>query len=109
MKKRIICLILVIASLTLSLASCGGFTFWEDDLSQYVEFNKNKFDDYLKSGKIEIDDGTFSDDNDKRVEKVEDSIYAAIAGGTDKTDKKTALTIFFTMLISSLQPLAAER
>ncbi len=92
MKKRIICLILVIATLTLSLASCGSFNFWEDDLAQYVTFDKNKFAEKLISGEITIDDGTFTENAEVREKKVIDSIYSTLGSKTDKTNKLTVGT-----------------
>ena len=92
MKKKIICLILTLATLTLALTSCGSFNFWEEDLSAYVKFDKEKFAATLLDKSITIKDGTFTTDPAIREQKVSDSIFTTLGQKTDKTDKLTVGT-----------------
>lgn len=92
MKKKLICLILTLATLTLSLASCGSFNFWDEDLSAYVKFDKEKFAAAINDGSIVIEDGSFTTDPTTREKKVMDSIFTTIGQNTEKTNKLTAGT-----------------
>ena len=77
MKKRIISAILVIVMSVMALASCApAFNFVEDS-SAYVTFNYDKFIEAL--GKIEIEDGDFTTNEDTRKEKVEEDLFSSIA------------------------------
>lgn len=86
MKKRILGLILVVVMLTLSLVSCG-YSYKEDDLSKYATFDKAAFEAALAA--LEIENGEFLEDEEKRNELVMDSIYEALVGKVDKEDKTT--------------------
>ena len=92
MKKKIICLVLTLATLILSLASCGSFNYWDEDLSAYVSFDKNKFSAAINDGSIKITDGTFTSDATTRENRVMDSIFSSIGANTDKTNKLTVGT-----------------
>ena len=92
MKKKIICLVLTLATLTLSLASCGSFNFWDEDLSAYVSFDKDKFSAAINDGSIKITDGTFTTDATTRENRVMDSIFSSIGANTDKANKLTVGT-----------------
>ena len=92
MKKKIICLVLTLATLTLSLASCGSFNFWDEDLSAYVSFDKDKFSAAISDGSIKITDGTFTTDATTRENRVMDSIFSSIGANTDKANKLTVGT-----------------
>lgn len=83
--KRIIGLILVAVMLTLALVSCG-YSFVEDDMSQYASFNKDEFAKALYP--LTIEDGDFTEDEETRNNKVLDSIYAALAKNVDKENKQ---------------------
>ena len=92
MKKRIISLILLVAVVVCSLASCA-YSYDKDDMSQYVDFNKDAFIAGLKTLKIE--DADFGIDEALRDQKVQDAINASLAGtlGDDaehKTEGKPA-------------------
>ena len=55
MKKRIISAILVIVMSIMALVSCApAFDFAEEDLSQYVTFNYDKFMEEIKKLEIEL-------------------------------------------------------
>ena len=87
MKKRIISLILVVVMLALSLVGCG-YSYADDDLSQYATFDKAAFDAALLL--ISIKDGDFTADEATRLLKVEDKVASNLAGLSDTDDKKTA-------------------
>ena len=84
MKKRIISLILVVATLVLTLAGCA-YNYANDDMSKYAKFDENAFYTALKN--LVIADGDFGIDETKRQEKVLDAIASAILKVTD-ADKK---------------------
>ncbi len=77
MKKRIIATVLVVVMLVLTLASCGTFSFADENLDNYVSFNYERFMEELK--KIEIEDGDFTTDESVRLQKIDEAIYAAMA------------------------------
>ena len=84
MKKRIIALILVVATAFLTLTGCA-FNYAKKDMSKYTAFNSAAFLESLQ--KLSIKDGDFGTDEAKRLEKVEDAIAAAILKLTDADDK----------------------
>ena len=87
MKKRIISMLLIVATLVLTLAGCA-YNYEKDDMTSYVEFNKDAFIAGLAS--LKIADGSFGVDEDKRWQKVNDDIITALAKlaeTTQVTDK----------------------
>lgn len=86
MKKRIISFILVIVLSVLALASCA-YSYENDDMANYVDFNKTAFLDALKTLKIE--DADFGTDEDTRNNKVIDAIFTTLAGKADTDNKLT--------------------
>jgi hypothetical protein len=84
MKKRIISLILVVATLVLTLAGCA-YNYAKDDMTKYATFDESAFFTALKN--LVIADGDFGTDEAKRQEKVVDAIAQAILKVTD-ADKK---------------------
>ena len=86
MTKRIISLILVVATLVLTLASCG-FSYGKSDLSKYATLS-GTFDTVLNDGatiSIKLDDFNFGLDEGKRWEQVEEAI-AKVLLATEKAD-----------------------
>ena len=90
MKKRIIALILVVATLALALVSCA-YSYNNDDLSQYATFEKSKLDEILAS--LEIKDGDFTSDETTRQGKVVDYIYGLLAEEVKNDEKLTTGTV----------------
>ena len=96
MKKRIVALILTVVLSLLALTSCGGFDFAEENLDAYGSF---KYDEFMAAlDKIEIKDGAFTANADKREQYIKDQIYNAVADAivTKKTaeeDKRTEGTV----------------
>ena len=91
MKKRIISLVLALVMVVMALVSCGQASIVSRDLNDYleVEFDKAAFIEAL--GKLEIEDGSFTDDDAKRDIIAAETIYSAIAAavvseGNKKTD-----------------------
>lgn len=87
MKKRIISMLLIVATLVLTLAGCA-YSYEKDDMSNYVEFDKDAFIAGLAS--LKIADGSFGVDEDERWQKVNDDIITALAKlaeTTQVTDK----------------------
>ena len=87
--KRTISMILVAVMLILSLVSCG-YSIANEDISAYATFSsedKAKFEQELK--KLLIEDGDFTADPETRKNKLEDSLYAALAGAVSEEEKKT--------------------
>ncbi len=82
MKRRIICLILVVVSLMLSLASCG-YSYTKDDLSKYASFDKAAFEAAI--GALKIEDGEYTES--EREAQQMDTINEALAKKAD-TDAK---------------------
>lgn len=87
--KRIIALILVVVTLTLSLASCG-YSMLDEDYGSYATYNKEDIQKALLA--LEIEDADFSKDEKTRDEKVLDTIYEALAKEVDTKDEKLQLT-----------------
>ena len=87
MKKRIISLMLVIVMMAMALVSCG-FSYENDDLSGYASFDKDAFLAELLA--LEIEEGSFSGDEDTRNAKVLDNIYSTLATLVDADEKITA-------------------
>ena len=86
MKKRILGLLLVVAMLVCTLASCG-YSYIDDDMNNYASFDFEAFKTALLA--LEIKDGAFSADETKRDKLVNDEILIALSGaGTKKTDGK---------------------
>lgn len=81
MKKRIIAFLLVAVMAVMALAGCAApaFNYASEDLSQYAEFDAEKFAAALAT--IEIEDFDFTTDEQTRAEKVSDKIYSTL---TDK-------------------------
>ena len=88
MKKRIIASILVVVMLVLTLASCGAFSFAEEDLSAYATFDEAAFRDALT--KIEIEDGDFTTNEDTRVKKLAEKIYTSLVSAVTANAKSYA-------------------
>ena len=86
MKKRIISLILVVATLVLTLAGCA-YNYAKDDMTKYATFDESAF--YTALHNLVITDGDFGTDEAKRQEKVIDAIAQAFLKVTD-TEKKFA-------------------
>ena len=84
--KRIISMILVLASVVLALASCG-YSYVKDDHSQYAAGEKAALDAFLAA--IEIEDGDYTADPETRKAKVLDRIYETLLKSVDTTDTKT--------------------
>ena len=87
--KRIISMILVAVMLILSLVSCG-YSIANEDISLYATLSsedKAKLEKALKELKIE--DGDFTTDPETRAKKIDDAIYAALAGTVSSDDKVT--------------------
>ena len=87
MKKRIISLILVLATVFLTLTGCA-FNYAKSDMSKYASFSSADFKKLLES--LVIEDADFSTDEATRQLKVTDAIAKALAGITDSEDKKFA-------------------
>ena len=85
MKKRIISLILVVATLLLTLAGCA-YSYAKDDMTKYATFDEGAFNTALKN--LVITDGTFGTNEAERQLKVLDAIATAFLGKT--TDKSYA-------------------
>ena len=84
MKKRIISLILVVATLVLTLAGCA-YNYAKDDMTKYATFDESAF--FTALNNLVIADGNFGTDETKRQEKVVDAIAQALLKVTD-TDKQ---------------------
>ena len=84
MKKRIISLILVVATLVLTLAGCA-YNYAKDDMTKYATFDESAF--FTALNNLVIADGDFGTDETKRQEKVVDAIAQALLKVTD-TDKQ---------------------
>lgn len=88
MKKRIISLILVVATAFLTLTGCA-YNYAKDDMSKYATINAEAFKDALQ--KLVITDGDFgTNEETRRNVKVEDAIAQALLKVIDTTDKKYA-------------------
>ncbi len=86
MKKRIISMILVLATVAITLVGCG-YNYAKDDHSQYAAGDKATLDAFLAA--IEIEDGDYTADPEKRKEKVLDRIYETLLKSVDTKDTKT--------------------
>lgn len=86
MKKRIISLILVVVMSVLALASCG-YSFAEDDMTQYATFSAEEFLNAIKE--FDIKDSDFTEDEETRAKKVLDKLLTTLAGKADTADHKT--------------------
>ena len=82
MKKRIISLILVVATVFLTLTGCA-YNYAKDDMSKYATLDYQKFYDALQA--LVITDGDFGTDKEGRDVKVQDAIAQAILKVTDTT------------------------
>ena len=85
MKKRIISLILVVATLVLTLTGCA-FNYAKRDLSKYATLNSADVKNALLN--LSIKDGTFGTDPEKREEQVKDAVLKALLSA-DTTKKLT--------------------
>lgn len=86
MKKRIISSVLVVVMLVLSLVSCG-YSYTDDDLSQYMTFDKAAFDKALEA--LDYEDGKFTSDDATRDKKVDKYIYDLLEKKIDSDQKLT--------------------
>ncbi len=84
MKKRIISLILVVVMSAMALVGCA-YSYAKDDMSDYADFDKDKF--FAAIQDLKIVDGDFGTDEDERWAKVEDAIYTTLAGKADKEEQ----------------------
>ncbi len=95
MKRRIIGMILVVATLILTLAGCG-YDYTKDDLGAYASYvdgmDEAKFIAALKA--LEIKDGDYGtpydengDANPKREKKLLEKIYTTLVGKVDTKDE----------------------
>ena len=82
--KRIISLILVLATAFLTLTGCA-FRYDKKDMSKYAEFDAEKF--YNDLQKLTISLGDFSDDPATREIKVKDAVAAALLKVADTTKR----------------------
>lgn len=89
MKKRIISFILVIVLSVLALASCA-YSYQNDNMENYVDFNKTEFLKALKS--LKIVDADFGTDEEGRKNIVDDDIITILAGKADTENKITVGT-----------------
>ena len=89
MKKRIISFILVIVLSVLALASCA-YSYQNDNMENYVDFNKTEFLKALKS--LKIVDADFGTDEEGRKNIVDDDIITILAGKADTDNKITVGT-----------------
>ena len=91
MKKRIISLILVLATLVLMLASCGAYSIANENIDSFATFDadsKAKFDADLLN--LVIKDGEFKNDATVRDNMTWDSIYNDLASAVSSdAEKKT--------------------
>jgi hypothetical protein len=91
MKKRIISLILVLATLVLMLASCGAYSIANENIASFATFDadsKAKFDADLLN--LVIKDGEFKNDATVRDNMTWDSIYNDLASAVSSdAEKKT--------------------
>ena len=85
MKKRIISLILVVATLVLTLTGCA-FNYAKRDLSKYATLSSADIKSILQS--LTIKDSDFGTDNAKREEKVNDAVLKALLSA-DQTKKNS--------------------
>jgi len=91
MKRRITALILVVVMLALALVSCG-YSFTKDDMSQYANFDKDRFNAAIQA--ILIEDGEYTKDNaDTRKIKIKDYIYEILLANVDTNAKVTTGTV----------------
>jgi hypothetical protein len=78
--KRTISMILVAVMLVLSLVSCG-YSIADEDISTYATLSqedKANFEKALKN--LLIEDGDFTTDPETKQNKINDALYAALAG-----------------------------
>ena len=85
MKKRIIGLALVVAILALTLTGCA-YRYEGDDMSKYASFDKAKFEEAIKTLKIE--DGDFTKDEAVRAKKLNDAILNLLSAKLDSSSTK---------------------
>ena len=85
MKKRIIGLALVVAILALTLVGCA-YRYEGDDMSKYASFDKAKFEEAIKTLKIE--DGDFTKDEAVRAKKLNDAILNLLSAKLDSSSTK---------------------
>lgn len=86
MKKRIISLILVVATLLLTLTGCG-FNYAKADLTKYATLSSD-FRAALTNESISFKDATFGTTEATRWEKVEDKLAAALLSIAEAEDTK---------------------
>ena len=91
MKKRIVALILVVVMSIAALTSCGSYNLANEDFRSYTTFNYQAFKDALQ--KLEIEDATFTTNEETRAKILAAKIYNAIAdkiiAATEKGDRNT--------------------
>lgn len=86
MKKRITALILVVVMLALTLVSCG-YSFANDDMTQYANFDKGEFEKAILD--LVIEDGEYTTDKEIRAQKILDYVYEILLEKVDTTAKMT--------------------
>ncbi len=85
MKKRIISLILVVATVFLLLTSCT-FNYAKKDMGKYADFNSAAFLAAIQ--KLEIEMGDFGVDENERLVKVAEAIAKNMLNTLDKTQDR---------------------
>lgn len=86
MKKKIVAFALALVMTVLALVGCGAPSMDEIELQEYASFD---IDEFIKAlGKIEIEDGTFTNNSKDRENFVKESIYNKIVTNLMKTDSK---------------------
>lgn len=86
MKKRIISFALALVMVLLTLVGCGAPSIDEVDLSEYTAFDIDEFKKDL--AKIEIEDGTYTNNLAFREIIVKESVYSSVASAIVKNESK---------------------
>ena len=87
MKKKIIALFLLVATLVGALASCG-YSYSEDDMGAYVTMQKDALVKALKEDGLKIEDALFTSNEETRQNQVSDAIITVLAN-LNKTQRKS--------------------
>ena len=86
MKKRIIAFALALVMVIAMLVGCGAPSIEEYNLDDYATFN---IEDFIKDlAKIEIEDGTYTNNPVFRELIVKESVYSSVASGIVKNGEK---------------------
>ena len=86
MKKKIVSFVLALVMVVLALVGCGAPQLDEINFSDYATFNLAEFKEAL--AKLEIKDGTFTNDEDYRQILVSEDIYEAVRKVIVNKDEK---------------------